>query len=166
MGSGRSRRGLALLIGIVLVGVVGACSSPAPESPSPELFPQQPGVPPPSEVWPTPDVWPKINYMEDLALAPPVKLSTKCGIQFLQFEGYTWETSPFGGGPPTKWGNGGPPPGWPSPYAMGGVRFLKGKALYSFVNDPKPGDVLRFKSIYKPRELRFHFTTKTPPPCP
>ncbi|MDP4013203.1 MAG: hypothetical protein Q8P38_01060 [Candidatus Nanopelagicales bacterium] len=162
MGSGRSRRRLAMVVAIVLAGVVAGCSSPAPESPSPEPFPE----PFPSEVWPTPDVWPKGSYLDDLLDANPVKLSTKCGIQFLEAGGYTWETSPFGGGPPTKWGNGGPPPGWPSPYAKGYVMFLKRGALFSHVNDPKQGDVLRFESKYKPRALRFHFTTKTPPPCP
>ncbi|MDP4014025.1 MAG: hypothetical protein U0990_11735 [Candidatus Nanopelagicales bacterium] len=159
MGSGRSRHVLAMVVAVALAGVVAACSSPEPEPSSPEPFP--------SEVWPTPDVWPKGSYLDDLLDANPVKLSTKCGIQFLQIQGTTWETSPFGGGPPTKWGNGGPPPGWPSPNAKGYVKFLKGKALYrSIMDDPKPGDVLRFKSIYKPRALRFHYTTKTPPPCP
>ncbi|MDZ7577228.1 MAG: hypothetical protein U0904_03530 [Candidatus Nanopelagicales bacterium] len=150
MGRGRNRRRLTMVVAIVLAGVVAACSSPAPETPSPEPFP--------SEVWPTPDVWPKVSYFEDGVGTPPVKLSTKCGIQFLEAGGYMWETSPFGGG--------GPPAGWPSPYAKGYVMFLKRGALSSHVDDPKPGDVLRFKSIYKPRELRFHFTTKTPPPCP
>ncbi|MDP3983853.1 MAG: hypothetical protein Q8Q52_02450 [Acidimicrobiia bacterium] len=76
-----------------------------------------------------------------------MKLSTKCGIQFLQAWGKTWETSPFG--------DGGPPPGWPTPYAKG----------RSFVFPPE-GDVLVFQSEYEPGMLRFHLTTKTPPPCP
>ncbi|MDZ7577227.1 MAG: hypothetical protein U0904_03525 [Candidatus Nanopelagicales bacterium] len=71
MGSGRNRRGLALVVGVVLA----ACSSPAPESPSPEPFPQQPGVPPASEVWPTPDVWPKVNYVEDLVYMLTARLA-------------------------------------------------------------------------------------------
>ncbi|MDZ7577764.1 MAG: hypothetical protein U0904_06275 [Candidatus Nanopelagicales bacterium] len=155
MGSGRSRRRLAMVVAIVLAGVVAGCSSPAPESPSPEPFPE----PFPSEVWPTPDVWPKGSYVDDLLRANPVELSTKCGIQFLQIQGTMWETSPFGGG--------GPPPGWPSPYAKGYVKFLEGKSLMlNMIDDPKPGDVLRFESKYKPRALRFHYTTKTPPPCP
>ncbi|MDP4015015.1 MAG: hypothetical protein Q8P38_10415 [Candidatus Nanopelagicales bacterium] len=151
MGSGRSRRGLALVVGVVLVGALAACSSPPPDTPSPE--------PSPSEVWPTPDVWPKGNYYEEPIVGDEVKLSTKCGVQFLQFDGYTWETSPFG--------DGRPPPGWPSPYAKGYVKFLEGNALrLDIMNDPKPGDVLRFNSKYEPNMLRFHFTTKTPPPCP
>ncbi|MDP4014026.1 MAG: hypothetical protein Q8P38_05355 [Candidatus Nanopelagicales bacterium] len=83
-----------------------------------------------------------------------MKLSTKCGIQFLRFEGYTWETSPFG--------DGGPPPGWPSPYA-------KGKAVYGAEiggpGEPTWTDLI-FESTYEPKMLRFHYTTKTPPPCP
>ncbi|MDZ7577765.1 MAG: hypothetical protein U0904_06280 [Candidatus Nanopelagicales bacterium] len=154
MGSGRSRRGLALLIGIVLVGVVGACSSPEPEPASPEPFPQQPGVPPPSEVWPTPDVWPCDEPIPGPGGPANVKLSTRCGIQFLRFDGYTWETSPFGGG--------GPPPGWPSPYAKGRVVY---GAEIGGPGEPTWTDVI-FESKYEPRELRFHFTTKTPPPCP
>ncbi|MDP4014713.1 MAG: hypothetical protein Q8P38_08885 [Candidatus Nanopelagicales bacterium] len=146
MGRSRAGRWVALVVGIVLVGAVGACSSPQPEP-----FPQQAGVPPPSEVWPTPDVWPSDDPVPAI-VGDPVKLSTKCGIQFLQAKGKTWETSPFGGGPPAKWGNGGPPPGWPMPEAKGRVIPM--------------GDVLLFTSVYEPSPLRFHLTTRTPPPCP
>lgn len=134
----RNRRNLVLVVALCsfVLGAVSACSTP---SPAPSV------TPPPTTARPTPDVVGEDEVIP-LPVGPPLRLSTKCGIQFLQTGEQWWETSPFG--------DGGPPPGWPSPYA-------KGVQLGGDM-----GDVLIFATKYEPDMLWFHLTTRTPPPCP
>ncbi|MDZ7577039.1 MAG: hypothetical protein U0904_02510 [Candidatus Nanopelagicales bacterium] len=153
MGRSRAGRWLALVVGIVLVGAVAACSSP-----SPEPFPQQAGVPPPSDDRPNTEVRPGEEPFAYI-YGDNVRLSTKCGIQFLEIEGTTWETTPIG--------DGRPPPGWPTPYAKGRV-VVVGEGGWDVERGWRsdPEDVFIFESEHTPNVIRFDFTTKTPPPCP
>ncbi|MDZ7577040.1 MAG: hypothetical protein U0904_02515 [Candidatus Nanopelagicales bacterium] len=153
MGRSRAGRWLAIVVVIVLVGAVGACSSSPPE-------------PSPSESW-TPDSGksgePYAGAPWAIVVADNAKLSTKCGIRFFRIKGTTWETSEV------FENEGGPPPGWPTPYARGrvivtGLHFWDAERGFGAV---EPGDAIIFLPKHNPDDvIRFDLTTKTPPPCP